>query len=363
MTRKYQICSRCVMDTSDPEIEFDENGVCNHCRGYFSRLERYILPPEERQVELKHILAEIKEKGKGKQYDCIAGISGGVDSTYMIYKAVDLGLRPLAVHLDNGWDSRLAVTNIEKVLNRLNVDLYTHVIEWEEFKDLHLAYFKASVVDIEVATDHAITAVIHDVADEQGVKYILSGGNYATEGIMPRSWVWTKNDLANLSDIHRRFGTKKLRTYPRLGFRRLVFLRKVRGFKSIPLLNYLDYNRADAKKFLMDDFGWEDYGGKHYESLFTKFYQSYILPTKFNIDKRRAHLSTLICSGQITREEALETLKEPLYDEKEFKRDREYFLKKLCLTDEQFDDLMKQPTKRHDEYKTDLWMRRLLGSG
>jgi N-acetyl sugar amidotransferase len=363
MTSDIQVCTRCVMDTTDPKIQFNAQGTCNHCRTYEQRKDQILLPEKKREAELKRIIQKIQEKGKGKKYDCIIGVSGGVDSTLMAYKAKELGLRPLAVHLDNGWNSRLAVSNIEKVLKHIDIDLYTHVIDWEEFKDLQLAYFKASVVDIEAITDHAIVAVIYDVARKQGVKYITSGSNFATEGIMPKSWVWTKNDLVNLEDIHRRFGTKKLKTFPKLGFLRLVYLKKIRGFHSIPLLNYLEYNREKAKKFLIDELGWEDYGGKHYESLFTKFYQAYILPRKFNIDKRKAHLSTYIMSGQISREEALAELKKPLYDPRELKRDKEYVMKKFAWTEEDFEEIMALPIKRHDEYKTDLWQRKLLGSG
>jgi N-acetyl sugar amidotransferase len=357
------MCTRCVMDTTDPKITFDENGICNHCTYYLSRMDQFILPADERQKKLDQIVSQIKEHGKGKPYDCVAGISGGVDSTYMVYKATELGLRPLAVHLDNGWDSRLAVTNIERVLNKLGVDLYTHVIDWEEFRDLQQAYFKASVIDIEVASDHAIMATVRTQTAKRGLKYILGGTNYATEGIMPRSWVWTKNDLTNLKDIHRKFGTKKLKTYPMLGFLGLVYLRKIRGIQTVPFLNYIDYNREKAKRFLIEELGWEDYGGKHHESLFTKFYQAYILPRKFNIDKRKAHLSTMICSGQISREEALRILDEPLYDETELKRDMDYILKKFGWTKEEFERLMELPVCPHDHYKTDRWLRRLLGSG
>ena len=363
MTQKYQMCTRCVMDTTDPKITFDENGICNHCTYYLSRMDQFILPAVEKQKKLDQIVSQIKEHGKGKPYDCVAGISGGVDSTYMVYKATELGLRPLAVHLDNGWDSRLAVTNIERVLNKLGVDLYTHVIDWEEFRDLQQAYFKASVVDIEVASDHAIMATVRTQTAKRGLKYILGGTNYATEGIMPRSWVWTKNDLTNLKDIHRKFGTKRLKTYPMLGFLGLVYLRKIRGIQTVPFLNYIDYNREKAKRFLIEELGWEDYGGKHHESLFTKFYQAYILPRKFNIDKRKAHLSTMICSGQISREEALRILDEPLYDETELKRDMDYILKKFGWTKEEFERLMGLPVCPHDHYKTDRWLRRLLGSG
>lgn len=351
------------MDTTDPDIQFGTDGICNHCKKYEQRKAQFILPDDEKRSALKRIIEDIQKKGKNKQYDCILGVSGGVDSTFAAYKAKELGLSPLAVHLDNGWNSRLAVTNIEKTLKRLDVDLYTHVINWEEFKDLQKAYFKASVIDIEAITDHAIMAVIYEVAQKQGVKYILSGSNFATEGIMPRSWVWIKNDLVNLKDIHRKFGTMKLKTFPKLGFLKLVYLKKIKGFKSLSLLNYLEYNREKAKKLLIEDFDWEDYGGKHFESLFTKFYQAYILPKKFNIDKRKAHLSTYIMSGQISRDEALNELNKPLYDEKELKRDKEYVLKKLGWSESEFKEIMELPIKRHDDYKTDLWQRKLLGSG
>ncbi len=351
------------MDTTDPDIQFDEKGICNHCTNYERRKGQFILPAEERKEKLAQIVEIIQKKGKNKDYDCVLGVSGGVDSTFTAIKAKALGLRPLAVHLDNGWNSKLAVTNIEKVLKHIDVDLHTHVIDWEEFKDIQLAYFKASVVDIEAITDHAIMAIIYETAVKYGVKYILTGSNYATEGIMPRSWVWIKNDLTNLKDIHKKFGTKKLKTFPTLGFLKTVYFKKIRGFQSIPILNYLDYDREKAKQILIDEFGWEDYGGKHHESLFTKFYQAYILPQKFDIDKRKAHLSTYIMSDQITREEALRELEKPLYDEKELKRDKEYVLKKFGWTEEDFEVIMKLPIKRHDDYKTDLWQRKLLGSG
>ena len=363
MTDGYQMCTRCVMDTTDPNIKFDENGICNHCTSFLSKKDRILLPEKERKARLDQFVSECKEWGKGKEYDCIAGISGGVDSTYMVYKAKELGLRPLAVHLDNGWDTRLAVTNIERILKQLDVDLYTHVIDWEEFKDLQNAYFNASVVDIEVTSDHAITAAIHNEASKRKIKYILLGSNYATEGIMARSWVWTKNDLRNILDINKRFGKTKLKTYPKLGFLGLIYLKKIKKIERFPLLNYMEYNRDKAKQILIDKFGWEDYGGKHHESLFTKFYQSYILPRKFNIDKRKAHLSTMICSCQISREDALKILEEPLYNEADLKRDREYVLKKFGWTDEEFERLMNLPVRPHDYYKTDQWLRKLLGSG
>jgi N-acetyl sugar amidotransferase len=356
MKKENRICTRCVMDTTDPEIKFDEKGTCNHCKRYDEMARIKILTGAERENKLKEVVDKIKREGKNKEYDCIIGVSGGVDSTYVAYIVKKLGLRPLAVHLDNGWDSELAVGNIEKILKKLDIDLYTHVVDWEEFRDIQLAYLKASVVDIEVVTDHAITAAIYDIANKKRIKYFLSGSNIVTEVIMPNSWVYNKNDLRNLEAIHKRYGTVKLKTYPTMGLFMWLCFSFFTGIQTIPLLNYVDYNKKEAKKLLISDFGWVDYGGKHYESLFTKFYQAYILPTKFNIDKRKAHLSTLICSGQITREEALEELEKPLYEEDELERDKEYVLKKFGISEKEFEDLMKLPIKRHQDYKTDEWI-------
>ena len=362
MSRNYQICTRCIMDTTDPEIEFDEKGVCNHCKRYDEIVRTKILTGEERENRLKEIVDKIKREGKNKKYDCIIGVSGVVDSTYVAYTAKRLGLRPLAVHLDNGWDSEVAVSNIEKISKKLGIDLYTYVVDWEEFKDLQLAYLKASVVDIEVVTDHAIIAALYDIADKRKIKYILSGSNIVTEGIMPDSWVHRKTDLRNLKAIHNRYGKIKLKTYPTMGLSKLLYYRFFKGIRYISLLNYMDYNKKEAKKLLISELGWEDYGGKHYESIFTKFYQAYILPTKFNIDKRKAHLSTLICSGQITREDALKELEKPLYEKNELERDKKYVLKKLGLSEKEFENLMKLPVKKHREYGTD-WSDYILKQG
>jgi N-acetyl sugar amidotransferase len=360
MKNEYQTCKRCVMDTTDPKIEFDENGTCNHCKKYDEFVEMLILPKKERKVKLEKIIEKIKQDGKGKKYDCIVGVSGGVDSTYVAYLAKKFGLRPLAIHLDNGWNSELAVGNIERVLNELDIDLYTHVIDWKEFKDLQLSYFKASVVDIEVATDHAILAMMYKIANEMNIKYILIGVNVVTEGIMPKSWVYVKKDLKNLKSIHKKFGSVKLKTFPKLSLMFEIYCKFIKGIRPIPLLNYIDYNRKEAKEILSNKLGWKDYGGKHHESIFTKFYQLYILPTKFNIDKRKAHLSTLICSGQISREDALKKLKESLYKKEELERDKEYVIKKLGLTNKEFKELMEMPIKSHYEYGSNEWLYVLL---
>lgn len=360
MARQYQVCTRCVMDTSDPEIEFDANGVCNHCRAYAVLVKEHVFAGEEGERRLQRIVDKIRERGRGHKYDCVIGVSGGVDSTYNAYIVKKLGLRPLAVHLDNGWDSEIAVCNIERTLNKLGIDLHTHVIDWDEFRDLQLAYLKASVLDMEVLTDHAIAAVLYETASREGTRYILSGGNLVTEAVLPQSWFFNKNDLANLRDIHSSFGTVKLKTFPTLGFLKLTYYRYVKKIELVRLLDYVPYVKKDVKEFIKQELGWKDYGAKHWESAFTRFYQAYILPTKFGIDKRRAHLSAVVCAGQMTREEALDELARSPYTEEQLKRDKEYVAKKLGLTDEEFDGLMGLPVRSHSEYRTDVKWQELL---
>ena len=264
-----------------------------------------------------------------------------------------LGLRPLAVHLDNGWNSELAVHNINEIVNILDIDLYTLVVDWQEFRSIQLAYLKASVVDIEIVSDHAIFSTMFQLAKKRKIPYIISGTNVATEFIMPESWLFRKMDFANLNDINNQFGTKKLKTYPTFKFKDYIYYTGVLKLLPFSILDYIDYNKAEAKEIIQKELNWRDYGGKHYESQFTKFYQAYILPAKFGIDKRKAHLSTLICSNQITRDEALEELHKPLYDQIELDRDRTFFLKKLGLNEEEFEDIMKNPPRPHSDFKTD----------
>ena len=339
------------MDESDPLISFDEKGVCNHCKEYKEKATKKLLPPNHREIEFKRIISKIQVEGKGKKYDCILGISGGADSSYMAYISKKNGLRPLIVHFDNGWNSELAVSNIEKVLTKLNFSLNTFVIDWEEFKDLQLAYLKASVIDIEIISDHLISGVLYKLAAENKIKYILSGHNIVTEAILPNSWVHNKQDAINIKDIHKKYGKIKLKNYPFFSSVKSKKYINLKGIKIIDILNYIDYNKRKAKQILKDELGWRDYGGKHYESVFTRFFQGYILPTKFNVDKRKAHLSTLICSGQITREEALQELEKPIYDAEQLKIDKEFVLKKLGLTEEEFEDIMKQKPVPHSHFK------------
>lgn len=343
-----QVCTQCVMDTTDPEIVFDENGVCNHCKNAMTLLKKVELEKEGFQDKI----AEIKEAGKEKKNDCIIGISGGVDSSYVIYLAKKLGLRPLAVHMDNGWNSELAVQNIRDLLEKMDVPLYTYVIDWQEFRDLQLAFLKASTPDSEIPTDHALFEVMYMAAVKYNVKYVIEGRNITSESILPRKWSYGHDDWGYIKDVHKKYGTRPLKTFPYHSRLDLIYYFEVKKIECISILNYIDYDKEEAKRFLIEEFGWRDYGGKHYESFYTKFYQSYILPTKFGADKRKMHLSSLIASGQITRKEALEMLKEPLYDDKEIERDIDYFCEKMEISRDEFQDIMNRPKKYFWDYKS-----------
>ena len=353
MTNTIVTCKRCILDThDDPNIYFDNEGICNHCRGYEAVAKKYDLTEEQRDKKLAEIVQKLKTSGKGKKYDCILGVSGGVDSTYLAYKVKQFGLRPLIVHFDNGWNSELAVKNIENILNKLNFDLFTYVVDWDEFNDLQMSYIKASVIDWEIPTDHGFMAMLFDQANKHNIEYILSGHNIVTEAILPKSMRWSKLDVANIKDIHKTFGKVKLKTFPLLGFFKHLYYLKVKKIKMISPLNYMEYNKKEVKEFIQKELGWRDYGGKHYESIFTRFYQGYVLPEKFKVDKRKAHLATLINSGQMTREEALEEIKTPPYDPEQLKIDKEYVIKKFNITAEEFEKYMKLPIRSHLEFES-----------
>lgn len=348
------------MDTSDPEIVFDDRGVCNHCRTADLLLPKYRFTPEESQRRLDEIAARLKKAGRGKRYDGVLGMSGGVDSSFAAHTAARLGLRILAIHFDNGWNSEIAVSNIKKIVEKCGFELHTYVINWPEFRDVQRAFIKASVVDIEMVTDHAIFAAMFRIARQKHIRYVLSGTNRATEHGMPRTWLWRKQDLRNLKAIHRRFGERSLKTFPTLGSLRCSMYTKFGfGLEYIEILNNLNYRKTEAIKVLGGEYGWRYYGGKHYESIFTKFYQAYILPVKFGIDKRKVHLSDLVRNGEITREDALAELAKPLYAPEELRADREYVLKKLGFTDREFDELMSAKPLSHAFYSTDEKLVRL----
>jgi N-acetyl sugar amidotransferase len=355
---RYRQCVITVMDNiADPDITFDNNGICNYYYDYQKMAIEHVLNEKKGAERLSKLVDDIKKSGINKPYDCLIGLSGGVDSTYVAYLVKQLGLRPLAVHLDNGWNSELAVKNVENIITKLGFDLYTLVVNWEEFKDIQLAYLRASVVDIEVVSDHAIFATMYKLAKEHKTGYIISGTNIVTEHIMPQSWLFQKMDFTNLKDIHNRYGKIKLKTYPTFDFKKFVYYSSILRLNPVSILNYVPYNKKKVKEIIKQELDWRDYGGKHYESVFTKFYQAYILPEKFKIDKRKAHLSTLICSDQLTREEALEELEQPLYSPGDLKNDKEYVLKKFGLTHTEFEEIMHLPIKKHEDFKTDKQLK------
>jgi len=343
-------CTRCIMDTTDTAIEFDENGVCSNCRNYERAVALYGVPVETRKEALKSLVEEIKREGRHKEYDCVIGVSGGVDSTYVAYLVKKFGLRPLAVHMDNGWDSELAVSNIEKVLKKLDIDLLTRVLDWEEFKNLQVSFLKASVVDPEIPTDHAIRATLTHEAAHRNIQYVIYGTNLATEQIMPKSWKYGWDDWRFIRGLQKRFGKARLKTYPHISYPDLIYLFTLRRIKEVSILDYIDYNKEKALQILQDELDWRPYGGKHYESIYTRFSQGYIIYRKFNIDKRKAHLSTLIMSGQITREDALEQMKDPPYAGYMFEDDMEYVIKKLGLSEAEFQKIMETPLVQHTQY-------------
>lgn len=350
--RPYQMCTKTVMDTTDVNIYFDEEGVSNHYFDYKKAAQTQLLQEPDRTKALNRILDQIKTKGKDKKYDCLIGLSGGVDSSYVALLVKQYGLRPLAVHLDNGWNSELAVHNVNNIIETLGFDLHTIVVNWEEFRDLQLSYLKASVIDIEVVSDHAIQATMFQLASQFNINYIISGTNIVTEYILPNSWIYPKLDFTNLSSIHKQFGAYKLKTYPHVPFYKYIKYTGFQKLKPFSILDYVDYNKTEVLPILETELGWRNYGGKHCESLWTKFYQNHILPTKFGVDKRKAHLSTLICSGQMAREAALEELEKPIYDKKELVNDTEYVLKKLMLSQDEFEAIMKIPPVPHEFYGT-----------
>lgn len=347
-----QTCTHCIMDTTDPDIVFDAAGVCNHCQRYERVARQRLIPAEQRRERLDTLLAEIRKAGSGKRYDCVIGVSGGVDSTYVAWLVKEHDLRPLAVHLDNGWNSELAVANIEKTLKTLGIDLHTHVIDWNEFRDLQVSFLKASTPDGEVPTDHAILALLYEMAAKYGLRHVITGMNVATEAFLPEKWGYGYFDWRYVRDVHRRFGTAKLSTYPRFSLARLFYFVFLRRIRLVSILNYIDYDKTEAMRLLEDKLGWVYYGGKHYESIYTRFYQAYLLPRKFDIDKRKAHYSSLICSGQMKRARAIELMNEPVYEERLLQEDREYAIKKLGLSQETFDTIMSAPNKSFMEYRT-----------
>ncbi len=349
--KNYQICTRCVMDTTDPKISFDANGVCNHCTEFDEVTSKGWFPNKEGATKLEAMYQKMKKENANKDYDCILGLSGGVDSSYLALKLFEAGIRPLVVHVDGGWNSELAVQNIENIVNYCGWHLHTIVIDWEEMKDLQLAYLRSGIANQDVPQDHAFFASLYHFATKHGVNYVISGGNLATESIFPKAWHWSAMDADNLHAIHRKFGTRKLKNYKTIGFYELYFYYPfIKKMKTIRPLNFIPYIKSEALQELKDKVGYKEYARKHGESVFTKFFQNYWLPMKFGYDKRKPHLASLIMAGQMSRAEALLELEKPLYNENELKEDKEYIAKKLGISDEELEKILQTPSYNYSDF-------------
>ena len=353
--RKPQICTNCVMDTTDSKIVFDEQGVCDHCNTFYSDILPYWQTDERGDNALKEIVEKIKKEGEGKDFDCLMGMSGGIDSSYLLYIMVKkYGLRPLVFHVDAGWNSQIAVNNIERLVDGLGLDLYTEVINWEEIKDLQLAFFKSGVSHIDTPQDHSFFATMYKFASKHNIKYILTGGNYSTECVRnPLEWMYYQSDSIQLRDIYKKHGSGKLKDYPVTNILwHKVYLPYIKKIKLIRPLDYFPYNKDEAMKTLVDKFGYQEYPQKHFESRFTRFYESYWLPKKFGFDTRKVQYSSLILTKQMTRADALEKLKQPAYDPETIQQDFEYIATKLGVSVEVLQSYMDAPNKTYKDYKS-----------
>jgi len=343
------------MDTSDPDIVFDENGVCNHCRQYEKLVAQYVSTGDAGKRQLTALSARVKKAERGKTYDCVLGVSGGIDSTYVAYLARELALKPYLVALDNGYDTLPARRNALRIADYLGTELHAHRIDPREFRDLQMAYLKSGVLNIEVLTDHAIRALLYRTAAKLGVKYVLSGTNIVTEGILPPAWGGYNSsaDLRNIVDIYRNHGSGlSLSTFPQISISETIHYHWMRGIRFVSPLNYVLYDKQAAKDLFAKEFGYEDYGPKHCESVFTRFYQFYILPRRLGVDKRRAHLACLVMSQQMTREEALAELATPPYTAEQFACDRKYVADYLAISEDELEALVALPIRSATDYAT-----------
>ena len=358
-------CDICLMDSTASDFQKFSNKGCNFCLDFKLVLDRNKkLKFNKSKLNFDKLIKEISSYGKNKQYDCIVGVSGGLDSSYTLYKVKKAGLRPLAVHMDNGWNSELAQNNIAKLVKKLDVDIYTHVIEWDEYKRAMEAFFKANVIDIELLYDNAMLAVNYNLASKFGIKYILSGTNTITEGMrLPKNWSWFKNDKTNIKSICKKFENLKIKTIPTFGTFNFIYYELIKKIKWIATPDYFDYTKEKALKILMDDFDFKPYPYKHYESIFTRFYQGYLLPKKFGIDKRKLHLSTLLITNQINLEYAVNILKKNPYPNIQYlEKDLRYFLKKMKWDQKRLTTYLNQPEVKHDEYLSEKKLWEVLAS-
>lgn len=353
--RPYQICANCVMDTTDSKITFDSRGVCDHCNTFFKDIKPNWHTDELGLKSLMPVINEIKKEGVGKDFDCIIGMSGGIDSSYLTYLAKEqFGLRPLVFHVDAGWNSQEAVNNIEKIVDKLGLDLFTEVIDWTEMRDLQLSFFKSGVSHIDSPQDHAFFATMYNFAEKYKIRHILTGANYSTECVRnPLEWMYYQSDSVQLKDIQSKFGTKPLINYPITSIlRHKVYLRYIRKIRVVTPLNYVPYQKEEAMKLLAEKFGWLPYPQKHFESRFTKFYEGYWLPIKFGFDTRRVQYSSLILTNQMTREEAIDRLKKPPYDPETIHQDFEYIATKIGISVDELQGYLKAPNKTYRDYKS-----------
>lgn len=357
--RNYQICVNCVMDTTDSRITFDEGGVCDHCNGFYNDVLPNWVTGEKGKKQLAKTIEKIKADGENRDFDCIMGMSGGADSSYMLHLVVqEFGLRPLVFHVDGGWNSQAAVNNIERMVDKLGLDLYTEVINWEDMKSFQLAYFKSGLPNIDIPQDHAFVAVLYDFAYKYKIKYILNGGNISTECVRnPLEWIYYGTDMAQIKNVIDEFCPNPLQNYPFSNIlRHKFYLRYIQKIEVVKPLDSLDYIKSDAMKFLEKEYGWQPYPQKHFESRFTRFYEGYWLPEKFGYDTRRVQFSSLILTGQMRRAEALELLKTPALDKDTIKREFEYIATKLGITEAELQSYFDAPNKSYKDYNNQEWM-------
>jgi N-acetyl sugar amidotransferase len=348
---KYQICTKCVMDTSHlPEIKFNDEGICSYCQN-FKNFQNSYLKKLNKEKEFSKAIELMKKEGVGKDYDCLLGLSGGVDSSYLALKLHENGIRPLLIQLDNGWNTELATKNIQLIAEKFNFDLITYVINWEEFRDIQLSFMKASVRNLEAPSDHAIFATIYNTAIKHKIKYVISGVNYQTEFTSTKAYGHSYSDLIQINDIHNKFGTTKRDSFPTLPYwKRIAYDLFFSKIQYVTLLNFMDYNKENAINELIEKIDWKPYSGKHFESTITIFHQSYYLPVKFGLDKRRLHLSDIIRTGLISRENALIELEKPILDEFKLKEIIKYVAKKFELTEDQLINIINQPEVPYTHY-------------
>ena len=355
--KEYQICTNCVMDTSDPEISFDEDGVCDYCNNYYKNILPNWHTDGQGERQLEPILEKIRKEGKNREHDCLIGISGGMDSSYVAYLAkVKFGLNPLLFHVDAGWNTQVSTNNIHRLVDSLGLDLITEVINWQEMKDLQRSFFKAQVANIDIPQDLAFFAALYKFAYKNKFKYILTGGNYSTECVRePNEWgAYYPTDLRFVKDVHRKFGEVKLETYPKLDLFTYKIIHALKGIKVIKPLNYVPYIKLDVEKELEEKYNWQNYRMKHHESRFTRFVEDFWLPRKFGFDRRKAHLSSLILTNQMERSEVIVRIQTSELDEKTLWQEFEFVAKKLDFSPEEFKELFDGENKTYRNYKNKM---------